>query len=184
MATFADTTPSGCADKKGRQNRFNRCSSGERKSLIVADPAATPKLRADGVAPKEGGNPKNSSVVNRPRVLIVDDNADAANSLGRLLSLLGKEVAVAHDGPSAVQVAARFMPHLALLDLGMPGMDGIETAKHIQALPQGNRIKLVALTGWGQEGDRQRTEAAGFAAHLVKPVQVDQLENLLDKLAP
>ena len=83
-----------------------------------------------------------------------------------------------------MQVAARFMPHLALLDLGMPGMDGIETAKHLQALPQGNRIKLVALTGWGQEGDRQRTEAAGFAAHLVKPVQVDQLENLLDKLAP
>jgi CheY-like chemotaxis protein len=159
-------------------------SSSERKRLIVADPAATPRLRTDGLAPKEGGNSKNSPTGKRPRILIVDDNADAANSLGRLLSLLGKDVAVALDGPSAVAVAARFVPHLALLDLGMPGMDGIETARHIQALPQGNQIKLVALTGWGQEGDRQRTEAAGFAAHLVKPVQVDQLEFLLDRLAP
>jgi CheY-like chemotaxis protein len=117
----------------------------------------------------------------KPRVLVVDDNIDAANSLGRLLSLLGKEVAVAHDGAAAVKEASRFRPHVVLLDIGMPGMDGIEAAERIQGLPDGHRIAIVALTGWGQDRDRDRTQAAGFAAHLVKPVQVDQLEAVLTK---
>jgi CheY-like chemotaxis protein len=115
-------------------------------------------------------------------VLVVDDNIDAANSLGRLLSLLGQEVAVAHGGESAVMEAARFRPHLVLLDIGMPGMDGIEAAERIRELEGGQRIVIVALTGWGQERDRERTQAAGFADHLVKPVHVDQLEGLLAKI--
>jgi CheY-like chemotaxis protein len=150
----------------------------------VADPAATPKPRLDNSVPDQSDKLKGSSTASKPRVLIVDDNTDAANSLGRLLTLLGKEVAVAHDGESALAVASQFSPQLVLLDLGMPGMDGIETAKRMRALPHGERMKLVALTGWGQEGDRQRTEAAGFAAHLVKPVHVEQLEKILSKMTP
>jgi CheY-like chemotaxis protein len=120
----------------------------------------------------------------RRRVLVVDDNRDAAKSLGRLLALLGKEVCVAHDGPSALAEVARFRPHVVLLDLGMPGMDGLETARRIRALPQWNEMVLVALTGWGQEEDRQRTQSVGFHAHLVKPIHVDELEAALAQLAP
>ena len=118
----------------------------------------------------------------KPRVLVVDDNIDAANSLGRLLSLLGQEVVVLHTGEAAVAEVRRFRPQLILLDLGMPGMDGIETAQRIHALPEAEETLLVALTGWGQDRDRQRTEAAGFAAHLVKPVQMAQLEAVLSRL--
>ena len=129
-------------------------------------------------APQSRHSPSNS----KPRVLIVDDNTDAANSLGRLLSLLGQEVVVVHTGEAAVAEVRRFRPQLILLDLGMPGMDGIETAKRIHALPEAEETLLVALTGWGHDRDRQRTEAAGFAAHLVKPVQMAQLEELLSRL--
>lgn len=119
----------------------------------------------------------------KPRVLVVDDNIDAANSLGRLLTLLGREVAVAHSGAAAVTEATRFRPRLILLDIGMPGMDGIEAAERIQSLADGHRPVLVALTGWGQDHERERTQAAGFAAHLVKPIQMDQLEAVLAKYA-
>jgi CheY-like chemotaxis protein len=119
----------------------------------------------------------------KPRILVVDDNADAANSLGRLLSLLGQEVAVAHSGEAAVAEAAQFHPQIVLLDIGMPGIDGIETAKRIQGLPGAESTVLVALTGWGHDRDRQRTEAAGFTAHLVKPVHMEQLEALLARFS-
>jgi CheY-like chemotaxis protein len=119
----------------------------------------------------------------KPRILVVDDNADAANSLGRLLSLLGQDVAVAHNGEAAVAAAAQFRPQVVLLDIGMPGIDGIETARRIHALPGAESTVLVALTGWGHDRDRQRTEAAGFTAHLVKPVQMEQLEALLARFS-
>lgn len=118
----------------------------------------------------------------KPRIMIVDDNEDAANTLGRLLTLLGKEVRVVHSGPSAIAEFVRFQPQVILLDLGMPGMDGLETARHIRARPAGREIALVALTGWGQEQDRQRTEEAGFAAHLVKPVNLTELEAILARM--
>jgi CheY-like chemotaxis protein len=129
--------------------------------------------------PPGAGAPGNG---NQPRVLIVDDNADAANSLGRLLSLLGYQTLVVHDGPSAIREVERFSPGVVLLDLGMPGMDGLQTAEQIRALPAGRDVFLIAVTGWGQERDRQRTEAAGFIAHLTKPVNTDQLESLLKRL--
>jgi len=115
------------------------------------------------------------------RVLVVDDNADAANSLGRLLSLLGKEVRVALNGESALQTLESFAADIVLLDLGMQGMDGFDTAKAIRGRPEFNQLTLVALTGWGQEQDRQKTEAAGFAAHLVKPVNIEQVEAVIAK---
>jgi len=117
-----------------------------------------------------------------PRILVVDDNVDAASGLGRLLSLLGYDVRVFNDGAAAVAEVDRFAPQVALLDLGMPGMDGLETAERIRRCENGQEVSLIAVTGWGQDKDRQRTEAAGFVAHLTKPVNIDQLEVLLSRL--
>jgi CheY-like chemotaxis protein len=140
---------------------------------------ATPEPMQDLLSARSG-----PTTVAKPRILIVDDNEDAANTLGRLLTLLGKEVRVVHSGPLAIAEVVRFQPRVILLDLGMPGMDGIETARHIRARPAGRDIFLVALTGWGQEQDRQRTDEAGFSAHLVKPVNLNQLEALLARWSP
>jgi len=126
------------------------------------------------------GRPDTASA---PRILVVDDNTDAATSLGRLLNLSGYEVRVAHDGPTAVGEIDRFRPQIVLLDLGMPGMDGLETASRIRKTIGGKDISLIAVTGWGQEEDRQRTEAAGFVAHFVKPIKLSQLEALLARIA-
>jgi signal transduction histidine kinase/CheY-like chemotaxis protein len=113
------------------------------------------------------------------RVLVVDDNADAADSLSMLLSLSGHEVQTARDGSTALEVAARFRPNVILLDLGMPGMDGYETARRVRTMRGLERVTLVAQTGWGQAEDRRRTEEAGFDHHLVKPVDPATLHNLL-----
>lgn len=118
----------------------------------------------------------------KPRVLIVDDNADAGTSLGRLLSLLDFDTLVVRDGESAIREVERFRPGAVLLDLGMPGMDGLRTAEQIRQLPLNAAVHLIAVTGWGQERDRQRTESAGFVAHLTKPVNTAQLESLLQQL--
>jgi CheY-like chemotaxis protein len=113
------------------------------------------------------------------RVLVVDDNVDAAESLGLLLRFLGADVEVAHDGPSALERMQPFRPELVLLDIGMPGMDGYEVAARIRALPSNGDVTVIALTGWGQSEDRARSHAAGFDRHLVKPVDIDTLEALL-----
>ena len=104
------------------------------------------------------------------RILVVDDNEDAAEALAQILRLSGHEVRTAHDGLEALDVAPAFLPQVVMLDLGMPNLNGYETAARIRAQPWGRAIPLVALTGWGQPSDRQRTVAAGFNAHLVKPV--------------
>lgn len=114
-----------------------------------------------------------------PRILVVDDNADAATSLGRLLNLSGFEVRLAHDGVTALTEVEDFQPRIVLMDLGMPGMDGLETADRIRQLTGGQQISMIAVTGWGQDEDRQRTQAAGFAAHLVKPIRIAQLEAVI-----
>lgn len=135
----------------------------------------TPTQPSDGRVNRPGGLSATDARAEKTRILVVDDNADAANSLGRLLRLTGNEVCVVHDGPAAIAKVAEFFPAIVLLDLGMPGMDGLETAAHIRELPAGKEVAIIAVTGWGQEGDRQRTAAAGFIAHLTKPVNVDQL---------
>ena len=104
------------------------------------------------------------------RILVVDDNEDAAEALALILRLSGHDVRTAHDGLEALDVAPAFLPQVVMLDLGMPNLNGYETAARIRAQPWGREIPLVALTGWGQPSDRQRTVAAGFNAHLVKPV--------------
>ena len=113
------------------------------------------------------------------RLLVVDDNVDAATTQAAVLRLLGHEVAVAFDGESALEKARVFQPEIVLLDLGMPGMDGFEVARQLRASQGGEAVKLVAQTGWGQEEDRRRTREAGFDAHLAKPVDVAALEQLL-----
>ena len=118
------------------------------------------------------------------RILVVDDNVDAAQSLGMLLGILGNEVRTAHDGPSALKEAESFGPEVVLLDIGMPGMDGYEVARQMRTMPPVRDTILVALTGWGQLEDRQRSDEAGFDHHLVKPVEPKVLERLLTDLRP
>jgi CheY-like chemotaxis protein len=123
-----------------------------------------------------------SSTLSRHRVLIVDDNVDAAVSLGMLLRLAGQEVRVAYDGPTALREASEFRPHLVLLDIGMPGMDGYEVCRHLRRQPGLERTTVAALTGWGQDEDRRRSQEAGFHHHIVKPVEPSALQRLIDEL--
>jgi len=113
------------------------------------------------------------------RVLVVDDNRDAAQSLAAMLRLSGGEVETAHDGVQALRIAERFRPTLVLLDIGMPGMSGFEVARKIRARPWGASVRLVAQTGWGQDEDRQRARDAGFDVHLIKPVDYAALMELM-----
>ena len=110
------------------------------------------------------------------RILVVDDNVDAALTLAELLRLEGHEVHVAHDGPSAVDAARRLSPDIALLDIGLPGFDGLEAARRLRAEPALKGILLVALSGWAQPDDRARSLAAGFDHHLAKPLLLRTLE--------
>jgi PAS domain S-box-containing protein len=119
----------------------------------------------------------------RRRILVVDDNVDAAKILARLLeSNLGQEVRVVHNGPGALHAAAEFRPEVILLDLGLPGIDGCEVARRLRGRPETSGTVLIALTGWGQEQDRRRTVEAGIDRHLVKPVDIDEIEGLLRDL--
>lgn len=113
------------------------------------------------------------------RVLVVDDNADAAQSLGRLLEAAGHQVATAFDGPSALSLAAEFRPQAAVLDLGLPGMDGFQLASRLRAGPGGPGMLLVALTGYGRQDDRRRARRAGFDHHMIKPADVAGLLHLI-----
>jgi PAS domain S-box-containing protein len=115
----------------------------------------------------------------RRRVLVVDDNVDAAESLGVMLRLMGNEVQVAHDGEEAMELASLLGPDLVLLDIGMPRLNGYDVARRIRDRPWGKAMTLVALTGWGQEEDRRKSQEAGFDLHMVKPVEPDALERLL-----
>ena len=118
----------------------------------------------------------------RHRVLVVDDNVDAAVSLGMLLKLAGQDVRVAYDGPTALRQAVDFGPELILLDLGMPVMDGYEVCRQLRRQSGLEKATVVALTGWGQDEDRRRSHAAGFDHHIVKPVEPSALGRLLEGL--
>ena len=116
------------------------------------------------------------------RVLVVDDNPDAAESLEMLLRILGAEVRTALDGEAALQALAHHRPSVVLLDIGLPDMDGYELARRARQEPGGSGITLIALTGWGEEEDRRRSREAGIDHHLVKPVDFAALEQLLRAL--
>ncbi len=118
----------------------------------------------------------------RRRILVVDDNHDAAMTMATMLELLGDEVRTAHDGLAAVELAESFRPELILMDVGMPRLNGHDATRQIRAQPWGQHVTIVALTGWGQENDRVLSRAAGCDGHLVKPVSLPDLEKLLADL--
>jgi len=118
----------------------------------------------------------------RRRILVADDNADALETLATVLELSGHEVFSAPNGSLALESAERHLPEVALLDIGMPLLDGYEVARRIRAQAWGKRITLVALTGWGQDSDRRRSQEAGFDSHLVKPLDLEKLTQLLARL--
>ena len=116
------------------------------------------------------------------RILVADDNADALETLATVLRLRGHEVYSAPNGALALETAVRHMPEVALLDIGMPLLDGYEVARRIREQEWGKAVTLVALTGWGQESDRRRSQEAGFDTHLVKPLDLEKLTALLARL--
>jgi CheY-like chemotaxis protein len=117
----------------------------------------------------------------RRRILIADDNADTLETLGTVLELRGHQVFRAANGQLALEAAARYLPDVALLDVGMPQLDGYEVARRIRAAPWGKDLTLVAVTGWGQEADRRRSREAGFDLHVVKPLDAERLSHLLSE---
>ena len=115
----------------------------------------------------------------RLQILVVDDNRDAANTLGMLLTMLGSDVEVVYNGAAALQACEKKRPDLVFLDLGMPQMDGYEVARLMRRMPEAQAIRIVALSGWGQERDRSETAAAGFDQHLIKPADIGALQSVL-----
>jgi len=156
-------------------------SDGLRQGAIftVRLPLATAMLVP---VPAHAGAAQGLTPANRLRVMVVDDNVDAAQTLCTILELKGHTVAVAFNGLQAIQVAKQLGPQIAFLDIGMPGMNGYETAEALRKLPGLAHIVLIALTGWGAENDRERTRAAGFDHHLTKPAEMTTLDTLLSKL--
>jgi len=143
--------------------------------LPVATSGAGEPDRTDGEA--QGVEP-----FVRRRILVVDDNLDSADSLGHLLELLGNEVRTANDGAAGIVAPEAFRPDVVLMDIGMPKMNGYEACRHIRGKAWGRELVLVALTGWGQQEDRQKSHDAGFDTHMVKPVDLAALEKLLANL--
>lgn len=140
-----------------------------------------PVLTESQAADAEPAPPSLETPIRR-RVLIADDNRAATEMLSLILQDLGHDVRIANDGEETVAIARDFVPELLLLDLGMPRLRGDEAARLIRQQPWGKSMTLIALTGWGQESDRQRTHDAGFDGHFVKPIGVEQLRQLLADL--
>ena len=149
---------------------------GRGSAFIVRLPVA---LSLAGDRPGEG-EVQPAGVPLRRRILVVDDNRDAADSLAALLTIMGNETKTAYDGLEALEQAAAFRPDVTLLDIGMPQLNGYEVCRRLRQQAWGKNMVLLALTGWGQEADQQRSLAAGFDAHLVKPVLPAALEALLN----
>ena len=132
-------------------------------------PGSTPPLKA---------NPQGF------RILVVDDNADSALSLAMMLSIMGHDTRTAHDGETAVTTAESFLPEVVLLDIGLPKLNGYEVAQRIRTSSWGSSMFLIAVTGWGQDEDRQRSAEVGLNVHMVKPVEPSALQKLLAGLRP
>jgi CheY-like chemotaxis protein len=151
------------SDGPGRGSRF-----------VVTLPTAARREPARPAAAPDAG-----TVRVQTRVMVVDDNRDAADTMGALLRRLGADVCVVHSGSAALEAFRGFRPAVVFLDIGMPGMDGYEVAHRIREQPDASGAMLVALTGWGQEKDRSRTAEAGFHHHLVKPADLASLSAVL-----
>jgi PAS domain S-box-containing protein len=139
------------------------------------------KERAESASGEPAGESPESAR-SRRRILVVDDNRDSAASMAMMLQLLGHEVRTAHDGLETLELAERFRPQVVLMDIGMPRLNGYDATRSIREQPWGRDVAIVALTGWGQEVDRARSKEAGCDGHLVKPVNLPDLETLLSDL--
>jgi signal transduction histidine kinase len=162
----------------GRVAAFSE-GPGQGSTFVVRLPAeAVPDRVADGGRAAEAGRPAPR------RILVVDDNAAAGDMLAAVLEMMGHEVRVARDGLSALATAETYRPDVVLLDIGMPGMDGYELARRLRGRPGWKSVRLVAVTGYGQEEDRRRSQEAGCDYHFVKPVEPEAIQELLAQLAP
>jgi len=157
--------------------------AGQGSRFTVWLPLARDAAPAPVAAPDAGAQPAVPASADALRVLVVDDNVDAARTLGALLEMSGHAVGLAHDGATALAVAAAQAPHVVFLDIGLPDRSGFEVAQALRALSGMQDATLVALTGWGAEQDRKRSSEAGFDAHLTKPADFDSVERLLREAA-
>ncbi len=160
----------------GRVAAFSR-GPGQGSEFVVHLPVLRMSDRLDREVPAE--------LSDRPvprRILIVDDSPDGADSLGQVLRLAGHEVEVCYDGQSAVEAAGRLRPDAILLDIGLPGMDGLETARRLDRASDGKRPLLIAVSGYGSDEDRERARRAGFDHYLVKPPDLRRLAEILAEL--
>lgn len=137
-----------------------------------------PKAMADAHRPAVTPQPP----VARFKILVVDDNHDSALSMSMMLSIMGHDTRTAHDGETAVATAESFRPDVVLLDIGLPKLNGYEVAQRIREQSWGTSMYLIAVTGWGQDEDRQRSTEVGLNLHMVKPVEPAALERLLEGL--
>jgi CheY-like chemotaxis protein len=153
---------------------------GKGSEFVVRLPVGVESL---GIRPlsKEEMEGRGQAATSR-RVLVVDDNVDAALSLSLLLRMMGHQTALAHDGVGALDLAKSYQPDLMLLDIGLPGINGYELARRIRLQPEFRDVVLVAVTGWGQDDDRRRSKEAGFDHHLTKPPDPAAIGRLLDSL--
>jgi len=151
--------------------------SGSEFTVRLPVVAAPPAQRVHDPAPERAPAPKY-------RVLVVDDNADGADTMKAMLEFLGNEVRVAYDGIEAIDAAAAFLPDVLLLDIGLPKLNGYEVAQRIREQSWGSRAVLIAVSGWGQQEDKVRASAAGFDHHLTKPVDLEELIDLFATVRP
>ncbi len=149
---------------------------GKGSEFIIRLPAALPPTPAQPITDGMDQSPQTTA---RYRILIADDNVDSAVSMAMMLSIMGHEIRTAHDGLEAVEIASAFQPDLTLLDIGMPKLNGYDACRRIREQPWSKKALIAALTGWGQEEDKRRSQEAGFDRHLVKPVEPEALEKLL-----
>jgi CheY-like chemotaxis protein len=150
---------------------------GQGSEFIVELPREAPG-QAPAAAPAQAAAHATQTSRQGKRVLVVDDNQDAAITLAELIRMMDSETEVAHDGASAVAAVSRFQPDIVLLDIGLPDINGYEVARRIRALPGLVQPRLIALTGWGQEQDKRMAEQAGFDEHWTKPVDPLRLQEL------
>jgi PAS domain S-box-containing protein len=152
---------------------------GRGSTFTVILPALEEHSRIPVVSGPDNGQ---SSSRSKKRILVVDDSRDGAESLAMLLRILGNEVSTANDGAAAIEVAEQFRPEVILMDVGMPRLNGLDATRRIREREWAHDIAIIALTGWGQSGDRERSRQAGCNGHLVKPVDISELNSLLAKL--
>jgi CheY-like chemotaxis protein/anti-sigma regulatory factor (Ser/Thr protein kinase) len=170
-------------ERHGGTVAANSDGPGKGSEFVVRLPRAnTGSVREDAPVSGAVSAPMEPRAEGSPKILVVDDSVDGAEMLATALSAKGYDTRVAHDAPLALRIAAEFRPAVALLDIGLPVMDGYELAARLRELPHLRRMKLIALTGYGQESDRHKSRKAGFDHHLVKPVDLVLLESVLAEL--